>query len=136
MSEKKYAVLYVDDNDANLRLVELMMELRADVDLSCALSGQGGLKAARELHPDLILLDLQIPDLPGDQVLRALKSDPATHEIPVIMVSADVSPAQTKKLLALGAEAYVTKPLNVREFLTLIDEKLSAISEQRPRLDP
>lgn len=129
-------MLYVDDNDANLRLVELMMELRADVDLSCALSGQGGLKAARELHPDLILLDLQIPDLPGDQVLRALKSDPATHEIPVIMVSADVSPAQTKKLLALGAEAYVTKPLNVREFLTLIDEKLSAISEQRPRLDP
>ena len=135
MNKEKFAVLYVDDNAENLRLVEQIMELRPDVELSCAMSGKEGLSMAKESRPDLILLDLQMPDLPGDQVLQALKSEAATREIPVVMVSADVNPAQTKRLLALGAEAYVTKPLNVDEFLSLIDEKLSAISEKRHRLD-
>ena len=134
LNAKKYAVLYVDDNDANLRLVEGIMEQRTDVDLTCALSGQNGLSMARELLPDLVLLDLQMPDLSGDLVLKALKADAATREIPVVMVSADVNPAQTRKLLALGAEAYVTKPLNVREFHKLIDEKLLAIFEKQQLL--
>ena len=136
MSAKKHTVLYVDDNAANLLLVQRIMRLRADVDLSCAMNGREGLSMAKELRPDLVLLDLQMPDLPGDQVLQALKSDAATREIPVVMVSGDVNPAQTKKLLALGAEAYLTKPLNVGEFLTFIDEKLMAIFRQRRPLDP
>ena len=128
-------MLYVDDNDANLQLVEQIMELRADVELFCALNGTQGLSMARERHFDLVLLDLQMPDLSGDMVLQALKSDAATREVPVLMVSADVNPAQTERLLALGAEAYVTKPLNVGDFLALIDERLSDTSEQRRHKD-
>ena len=129
-------MLYVDDNDTNLQLVEQIMELRSDVELFCSLSGRHGLSMAAERHFELVLLDLQMPDLPGVEVLRALKSNAATHEIPVVMVSTEVSPSQTRRLVALGAVDYVTKPLNVREFLKLIDERLVATCEERRQLDP
>ena len=74
MSARKYAVLYVDDDPTNLQLVEQIMELRPDVDLFCVLSGGQGLSMAGERRLDLILLDLDMPDLPGDEVLRALKA--------------------------------------------------------------
>ena len=97
LNAKKHTVLYVDDNAANLLLVQRIMRLRADIDLSCAMNGKGGLSMVKELRPDLVLLDLQMPDLPGDQILQALKSDAATREIPVVMVSGDVNPAHHKK---------------------------------------
>ena len=135
MSTRKYTVLYVDDDHTNLQLVVQIMELRPDAELFCALSGRQGLHMAGERHLDLILLNLQMPDLPGDEVLRALKADAATHGIPVVMLSADVNPAQTRKLLALGAEDYVIKPVHVREFLELIDARLRATFEDRCEVD-
>ena len=136
MSARKYAVLYVDDDPTNLQLVEQIMELRPDVELFCVLSGRQGLSMAGERHLDLVLLDLDMPDLPGDEVLRVLKAEGATREIPVVMFSADVNPAQKRKLLALGAQDYVTKPVHVREFLDLIDTRLRATFEERCQVDP
>ena len=73
----------------------------------------------------MILLDLHLPDLPGDEVLRRLLDEPRTRQIPVVILSADATPGQSERLLAAGARAYLTKPLDVRQFLALVDEHMS-----------
>ena len=82
-------------------------------------------RMARRHHPDLILLDLHLPDMRGDEVLRGLKDDPATREIPVVVVSADATRAKEERLLATGARAYLTKPLDVRHFLHVVEAVLT-----------
>ena len=74
---------------------------------------------------DLILLDLHLPDIPGDEVLAHLLADPETRDIPVVILSADATPAQIERLLAAGARAYLTKPFDVTELLALVDETLA-----------
>ena len=92
------------------------------------MQGRSGLDLARERRPDLILLDLHLPDLPGDALLQALKEDERTREIPVIMVSADATPTQIQRLLGLGAKAYLTKPLEIPALLQVVD---GALAEKR-----
>ena len=89
-----------------------------------AMQGQLGFDLAREHQPDLILLDLHLPDIPGDEVLRRLREDPATRRIPVIMISADAMPAQVDRLLKAGACAYLTKPLDIKKFLDHVKQIL------------
>lgn len=79
---------------------------------------------ARTERPDLILLDLHLPDMPGEEVLRRIRDDTSTHGIPVSVLSADATPAQAGRLLAAGACAYLTKPLDVRKVLQLVDGTL------------
>jgi len=117
-------VLYIEDNPANLRLVERIIKLRPGLRLLCATQGQLGMDLAREHRPNMIFLDLHLPDLLGDEVLRQLRDDAATREIPVTMLSADATPRQVERLLAAGATRYMLKPLNVREFLQTLDETL------------
>ncbi len=81
------------------------------------MQGMLGLDMASEHRPDLILLDLQLPDMPGDELLRRLQADEKTRHIPVVMVSADATQGQVRRLLALGARRYLTKPLDLRTFL-------------------
>ena len=119
-----HTVLYIEDQDLNLRLVERILQPRSDCRLLTAMLGHLGLQLAREQHPDLILLDINLPDLTGDEVLRQLKDDPATSDIPVIMVSADAMGERIQQLLQQGASGYLTKPYRVAELLRLIDEKL------------
>jgi CheY-like chemotaxis protein len=76
-------------------------------------------------HPDLILLDLNLPDMQGDTVLLRLRENPDTAGIPVVMLSADAMPKQIDKLLAAGARGYLTKPIEVAQFYTLLDELMS-----------
>ncbi len=122
----RHTVLCIEDNLSNFALVEQALEdKRPDIRLLGAMQGQLGLDMAREHQPDLILLDLQLPDLSGDKVLRLLQADPATREIPVIMVSADATNGQAQRLLDLGARDYLTKPLDIRTFLRTIDEVLT-----------
>ena len=90
------------------------------------MQGRLGLDMAREHRPDLILLDLQLPDLPGDELLQQLQTDETTRGIPVIMVTADATRGQARRLLDLGARSYLTKPLDVQMFLRTIDEVLTA----------
>jgi PAS domain S-box-containing protein len=119
-------VIYIEDNLANLTLVRQILELRPEVTIESAMQGRVGLLLARDLAPDLILLDVNLPDMQGGDVLRELKLDPLTAGIPVLMVSADASPGQIDRLLSAGAIGYLTKPLNVVEFLETIDSVLVA----------
>lgn len=121
-------VLYIEDNISNRRLMERLLARRAGVRLIAAPDGEAGMDLARAERPDLILLDLHLPDTPGEDVLRRLWEDPRTRAIPVAVLSADANPAQTRRLLAAGARAYLTKPIDIAAVLQLLDETL----EKRP----
>ena len=82
------------------------------------------LELARQHHPDLVLLDLHLPDMPGDEVLRRLRADPVTRGIPVVILSSDATRHHISELLAGGADAYLTKPISVRALLQTIDQTL------------
>src|SRR5690606_38068715 len=117
-------VLYVEDNLANLNLVESIFEDRPEIQLLPALQGRMGLELAREHRPDLILLDLHLPDMNGEDVLQQLRSDSRTSNIPVLVISADATPRQIARLRAAGARGYLTKPLDLDEFLREVDAAL------------
>lgn len=119
-------VLYVEDNLANLRLIERILGLRSDISLLSAMQGRVGIDLARQHTPDLILLDLNLPDLSGRDVLVELKSDPATRHIPVLVISADASPGQVQRLIEAGATGYITKPVDVSDLLDQLDGLLGA----------
>jgi CheY-like chemotaxis protein len=114
-------VLYIEDNLSNLQLVERVLGHRPGVRLISAMRPQLGLDLAGQHHPDLILLDLHLPDMPGQEVLRRLGASPATADIPVAILSADARPALIERLLAEGAREFLTKPLDVKELLGLVD---------------
>lgn len=117
-------VLYVEDNLANVNLVEAIMERLPGVKLITAMQGRLAMSLAKEHHPSLILLDLHLPDVHGADVLRWLKAEPATRRIPVVVISADAMSAKVEELLALGAQAYLTKPIDVKEFLKIVAEHI------------
>jgi CheY-like chemotaxis protein len=123
----RHAVVYIEDNLANLKLVQRIVASRTDVEIIPAMQGRLGLDLAREHQPILILLDLHLPDIPGDQVLQKLRDDPVTAAIPVVIVSADATPGQTQRLLAAGASAYLSKPFNVSDLLHIVDDLLSEL---------
>lgn len=125
-------VLYVEDNPANVRLVERVLSRRPGVRLLHAPTGEAGCQLARASRPDLILLDLHLPDVSGAEVLGRLLADPETHGMPVCVLSADVMAGQSERLLGLGAVAYLTKPLELRQLLDLVDQRLpSRVSADR-----
>jgi PAS domain S-box-containing protein len=119
-------LLCIEDNPANLKLMQRVVSRRPTWRLLSAMQGSLGLELARQHHPDLILLDLHLPDLSGEEVLRSLLADPRTRQIPVVVLSADATPTQVRKILGAGADAYLTKPLDVRRLLELMDETLTA----------
>jgi PAS domain S-box-containing protein len=117
-------VLYIEDNLSNLKLIERVLARRPEINLLTAMQGRLGLDLARQHRPDLILLDLQLPDVPGREVLRALKADERTRDIEVVVVSADATQGQLRRLLEEGARAYLTKPVDIQSLLRLLDEEL------------
>jgi PAS domain S-box-containing protein len=114
-------VLHIEDNITNVALVERVAALRPGTTLLTALQGSIGLDLARQHLPDLILLDLHLPDIDGREVLRRLRADPATASIPVVVVTADATAGQRTRLLREGARGYLTKPIDVRELLEALD---------------
>jgi PAS domain S-box-containing protein len=125
------SLLYIEDNPSNLRLVERALDHRPGIEFLSAMLGRVGLDLAREHRPDLIILDLNLPDIGGDQVLAALRADPLTAAIPVVILSADATRRQRDRLLALGARAYLTKPLDLRTFLSTVDDLLGGPEDPR-----
>jgi PAS domain S-box-containing protein len=119
-------VLYVEDNPSNVRLLERLLARRGSVRLLTTASGSHALQLASAERPALILLDLHLPDMRGDEVLRRLWSHPATRGIPVAVLSADATPKQRERLLAAGAVAYLTKPLDLARLLALLRETIPA----------
>jgi len=126
LSGGPHAVLYVEDNPSNVRLVEQILRRQPAVRLTVALRGLEALDIARNDPPDLVLLDLHLPDLPGEEVLRMLRRDPRTESVPVVVVSADATPGQVERLRGEGAQEYLTKPLDVRRLLEVLRENLPA----------
>ena len=115
-------VLYVEDNLSNVKLMERLLALRTGIKLIPAMQGSLGVELAREHHPDLILLDLNLPDASGAEILARLRGDATTADIPVVVLSADATRGQVERLLKAGARAYLTKPFDLEEFLKLLDE--------------
>ena len=115
-------VLYIEDNPANFMLIERILEERPPLKVFPATRGEAGLLMAQSQCPKLILLDLNLPDIHGSEVLQRLQKDPATARIPVVVISADATPSQIERLLVLGARNYLTKPFEVEPFLAVIDE--------------
>jgi len=114
-------VLYIEDNVANVKLLERIIRRRPALTLLTAMQGSQGLDLAQAHRPHVIILDLHLPDLPGEDVLARLRADARTRGIPVVILSADATPGQATRLLAQGARAYLTKPLDLNELLSLLD---------------
>ena len=119
-------ILYIEDNPANLKLVEGILEHFPGVTLVSAMQGGLGVELALEHVPDLVLLDLNLPDIPGVAVLHRLLRHPSTASIPVVVLSADATHERIQQLLDSGARAYLTKPLEVDEFLRTLADAMSA----------
>jgi PAS domain S-box-containing protein len=117
---RSITLLYIEDNASNLSLLENVLSDIPEVRLLTAIQGRIGLELARQHHPDLILLDLHLPDIMGDEVLRELQGDENCRNIPVVMLSADATEKQVEKLLGGGARQYLTKPLNIKHLLEVI----------------
>jgi CheY-like chemotaxis protein len=117
-------VLYVEDMIENVRLVEQILKRRPSIALIPAMLAGVALDLARQHHPDLILLDVHLPDMNGGEVIRRLRADLATAAIPVVILSADATRRQIDDLLAAGAVAYLTKPIRVRDLLQTVDDVL------------
>lgn len=117
-------VLYIEDNLSNLKLIERILARRNDVEVVSAMQGRLGVELARQHQPTMILLDLHLPDVNGEEILRRIREDPLTSTIPVVIVTADATAGQVQRLLSAGAAAYLTKPLDVAKLLSVIDDVL------------
>lgn len=113
-------ILYIEDNFSNLQLVERVLARIPQARLIPAMQGKLGIDLARQHQPDLIILDLHLPDIHGREVLAQLKHDPATEPIPIVIISADATPAQVSQLRACGAADYLTKPIDIESFLSTV----------------
>jgi PAS domain S-box-containing protein len=114
-------VLYVEDNPSNLRLIERVVAERGGLRLLTTTHGQSVQDLVRQHRPDLVLLDLHLSDIGGEEVLRRLRADPQSADLPVVVVSADATAGQIQRLLAAGATQYLTKPLDVAQLLEILD---------------
>jgi CheY-like chemotaxis protein len=119
-------VLYIEDDLVNFTLVERILEFRPELKLMHARCGEAGVELAQTHCPKLILLDLNLPDIHGSEVLRRLQDQPATAKVPVVVLSADATPSQIERLLTAGARNYLTKPFDIDPFLAVVDEMVAA----------
>jgi CheY-like chemotaxis protein/two-component sensor histidine kinase len=126
-SYRQRVVHYIEDNETNAEVMRGIMALRPQVKLEISALGLDGLSAIRERRPSLILLDMHLPDVDGLELLRHLQADPDTADIPVIVVSADATRARIDEALAAGATHYLTKPVNVPQFLAALDDMLEQL---------
>jgi CheY-like chemotaxis protein len=113
-------ILYIEDNLPNITLVQRLLGRHGKVRMLAAMQGRLGLELAREHLPDLILLDLRLPDVTPEEMLRELKADTRTRDIPVVMLSSEETPSRMGEMLALGASDYLTKPIDVAAFLATV----------------
>ena len=113
-------ILIVEDNEKNLKLLRDVLQFKGYRTLE-AMTATEGLRLASEEHPDLVLMDIQLPDIDGITALGRLRADPLTQKTPVVAVSASVMPDDQQRIVASGFDAYVTKPINVKSFLETVE---------------
>jgi two-component system, cell cycle response regulator DivK len=113
-------ILIVEDNEKNMILVRDVLQFKGYQTIETA-TGKESLRLAREMLPDLILMDIQLPDMDGITVLGKLRADPMTTKIPVLAVSASVMPGDRQRIIDSGFDAYITKPINVKGFIETVE---------------
>ena len=118
-------ILVVEDNPTNMKLSTFLLE-SADYTVITATSAETGLTLARDAHPDLILMDIQLPGMDGLQATALLKADAATSDIPVIALTALAMKGDEERILAAGCDGYIAKPLDYKDFLAVVAGTLSA----------
>jgi len=123
-------LLYVEDNPANLKLIEQLIARRPDIRLLSAQDGNFGIELARANEPDVILMDINLPGISGIEALKILHEDPLTALIPVIALSANAMPRDIEKGLQAGFFGYLTKPIRVNEFMDTLDTALEFATHQ------
>jgi len=121
----QYTVLYVEDNPDNLDLVQKILSEQKNINFLSATLAQEGIVLARAHRPQLILMDINLPDMNGVEALEKLKSFDETREIPVIAVSANAMKADISRAMTAGFTDYIVKPINIIEFIKTIDTVLT-----------
>jgi CheY-like chemotaxis protein len=115
-----HSLLYIEDNESNIILIEALLRRRPQIDLHVAMNGREGVRAAMDVQPNLILLDNRLPDASGGEILQKLASDSGTAAIPVVVLSGD-SDEVIDELLTSGAAESIKKPFNLRQFMGILD---------------
>jgi len=131
----KRTVLYVEDNPANLILVEQLVARRANLKLLTATDGYAGIELARAYQPDVILMDINLPGISGFACLQLLRDDPATAHIPVLALSANAMPRDVERGIDAGFFRYLTKPIKVPEFMESLDLALDSAGHTKATHD-
>ena len=116
-------ILLVEDNPTNMKLSSFLLE-SVDYDVVCAVNAELALTLAREQHPDLILMDIQLPGMDGLQATAQLKADPATRDIPVIALTALAMKGDEERIRAAGCDGYIAKPIDYKDFLATVKRML------------
>ena len=120
----QHTLLYVEDNPANLKLVEQIIARHSDMRLLTAMNGISGVEIAHDSQPDVILMDINLPDINGFEALKILCLDPDTAHIPVVALSANAMPRDIKKGLEAGFFRYITKPIKINDFMDALADAL------------
>ncbi len=131
-SAQIHTLLYVEDNPANMKLVEQLIKRRLDTRLLTAVNGILGIEVARATHPTVILMDINLPGISGIEALKILREDPATAHIPVVALSANAMPRDIEKGLEMGFFRYLTKPIKVKEFMDTVNEAFEYAERGKP----
>ena len=126
-------LLYVEDNPSNLELVEQLVERRPELRLLSAADGNIGIEFARAYHPEVILMDINLPGISGIEAMKILRADPTTAHIPIIALSANAVPRDIQKALEAGFFNYLTKPIKVKEFMDALDGALESAKAETLR---
>jgi two-component system cell cycle response regulator DivK len=116
-------ILIVEDNDTNMKLTRELLRAKGYATLE-AVTGEAGVRLALEHHPDLVLMDIQLPDIDGIEALGRMRADPAGAAIPAVAFTASVTAAERSRIAGAGFSAFVSKPMDVRDFLARIAQVL------------
>ena len=124
-------ILIVEDNEKNMKLVRDILQHQGHTTLE-AVTGRDGVEMATTLLPDLILMDIQLPDIDGIQALREIRTVAALDAVPVVAVSASVMPDEQHKIVSSGFDAFVTKPINLKQFRETVQRFLAEGRKPQP----
>jgi len=116
-------ILIVEDNEKNMKLVRDVLQVKGYQTLEAG-TGEDGVRLAAESQPDLVLMDIQLPGMNGIDALKALRAEPSTARIPVIALTASVMQQDRQEIMSAGFDAFIEKPINLREFLATVQKTL------------
>ena len=121
-------VLIVEDNEKNMKLARDVLQAKGYTTLE-AVTGEEGVRLAKEKKPDLVLMDIQLPGISGIEALRQLRADPLTAKVPVVALTASVTPTDRSQITQAGFDAFLGKPINLKEFLETVRRLLESAPE-------